>query len=733
MSLRVVSFQENLSGPFHDIPQEDGIIRTAAEFLIIRGTWNLDDALWEEGASVTITGPNSGPDISAPVDSNWNFEIPLILPQAESKQRIFTVEITLDLPSSSTIIETIEVRTMGAAPQIEALHPRDVLLDSGRLTFTICLRVLSPARIDGSRLDAGSNRALVTILAGHSTNPMMRTYQVESTIRNPVSSSTEFMSVDLELEDVLPEGFIFLGAIVNDGWGNTSAYARTIKTHRLIQMNNPPSRLEYGQAAQDVVNYLPEWTACRLRDYLALSHDPDYTMKGASWPYLGNLSETLLPYDFRSPPVAQRIANATIGQAGESIRKTLSSFRKMHSLSASDIGATGHIYKAEIPEEEQTDRLDIPSSPSNIVSGSWETIPEASANWRIEFPMDVTTDHLTDSMSARLADLELRRGHIRTTVRVETDRFWSPGSDAQNIDTMQGSGSFGIQWRHHSGGHWRMLWGPYEQGFGIRVERVGNDAPVVLYKDSLPRYYPIGRDIIIQIIDNETEVMILIDEQVVTQIKASPPPRPWRAGLLVVPPQPAVTWKAFFSLVGLQGHYDTGIVGRTSLVGSAGVRLKKLGSLEEFLEAAPTQIELIQSDPPPSGLHEGLAVDPDRFLVEADRKRHRVLWSVEDDHIVKMENDTREPLFRYWIWDPDSRDRILTEWSLRSILIIREWLWVLGTHKRTGQHRIFFVDPSTPDPLYPESTLYCEGYADFEARGVSDLVRSEDFTQVFIR
>ena len=729
----LVGFQEGSSQNL--VPLSALKIHTSSNLVILHGHWNTAE-IWDDTFTVTAslpTGVYASATLSSVLSSSLDFAVPIALPPAGGTSLDLTV--TLSLIKGVTTLDTVSivVSTLKVTPRAEALHPREVLLSNGRLTFTLCLKAYNPELTEGASLADDSLRSRVILMAGHGSSPLLSSYEEQHSIDLPVSSSSDFVSADFTLENVLYEDFIFCSALVEDAWGNQGVEWKVFPVRDFLQLNNPPSRLDYDHSTQEVVNMLPLWANCRARDFLALAHDPDFTMKGPTWPYLGDLDTDFLPYDFSEPPVAQRITNALLGQTAGPIRNLQQNFVRSMRLSTSDVGSVGTVYTADIPENDHPlGMISVPSSPTSIVSDAWETLPANSADWIFEAPSEVSANNLTVS-SSRLSNLGLLQGQIQATMRVETDRYWSPSqSEAENLSSMSSCGWIGLRWRVQGSSCWRLLWGPLEDSFGIRIERVANDAPIVLFKDAEPRFYPLGQEFTIQIQDRGNSITILLNEQPLVTLSTYDETIPWRSGLMLKPPLGTAYWSGFFGRVSISGFYETSLIGRTPQVYAGSVALDLKDSLHDFLEASPTHADLQPLVWPASGIYEGSVIDPNRSLIEADGSPHQVMWWTKGNQICKGEANTQEVLFRYWIWDPETHNRALTEWQLDHLMLVREWLWVIG-HNTDGDYRLFFVDPKTPDPLFPESTLYCSTYADLDIRGLSNLLRSKDHTEVFIQ
>jgi hypothetical protein len=327
---------------------------------------------------------------------------------------------------------------------------------------------------------------------------------------------------------------------------------------------------------------------------------------------------------------------------------------------------------------------------------------------------------------------------------VETDRgrdsvLISPADTPEQARAiLEDLGSLGLVWRMISGrDQWyRLAWGwipgAAEPTFGLYVQRRMAGVTTVIWRDFAPRYYPKNTPAVLELRDNGSQVQIAVDDHVVANLTLPVERHVWHTGLWASAPAQGVNWRPFWSQVVGQVRRTPRLIG-TGLVSDDGQPLTEVSSEFEFLESAPTRVDIVTATPPASGIFYGkFERDPDRMLVEASKREHWLTWWCEGNRIVRGEDSVREALQAFWIWDPETEARPLTEYTLISCSRYRRWLWVLGVDDQ-GQPWLFVVDPSSSAPLVPGSCLWCAGKWALPARGVSMLVRSLARTEVLFQ
>lgn len=702
MSFQLLTYRDLPYGA--EVAPVNGIY-SAANSILVTGVWDGVD-------EIEVTSPTVSSEASYVIAKNTSglFVFPVALPQDYT-----THEVVLD---GGTLTSFLVTRVEPSGEYIKDIW----VSNAEKVRDETFISVSFKFSATGEYIKTNRNKARC-ILSYGATAPIRKSVLQEMTNISPDTTNQFEFRIDPDPNDVLTITLFLYDAV---GRVISKQISGPLKT--ILSMGLSPSRLEYDHATQEVANRWPTWASIRARDFFTLANDPYLTMMAPDSSFLGRLSANNLPYDTSRSPVGQRVINGMFGQASKELRKAVAQLQVANSLVGADITAVGHVSRAYLPpgpnEEEAISGV---FGADDLLGGMWER----QGNWSLHRPDEISPDTFGALTYAKRGN----RYNIRADVRVETSL--SQPSDLDQVSNyMQGAGTFGIVWRlTGADDHVKVYWGRRDEDFGLFVDRVSAGTRELLFHREVA--YEKNKQILLEVQDDGGVASIYVDHRLITKVSLGEEVEPTRCGLFIYSPDPEIDWKVFVASITLSGVQILDLLGFTGLESSDMRSIKEVETKFEFLEAAPTDIAITTTDPVELEEKEELAdtpfaSDPLRRYLEADGTWHTATWWVDNNQVVRGEGDTLSPVARFWLWDAETKAPLIGV-RLVSVVVRREWLWVLGYKDGAETATIFVVDPNSLSPLVAESCLYCQIAKDIGVSGAKDLLLGGPTREIYVR
>ena len=702
MSFQLLTYRDLPYGA--EIVPVNGVY-SAANSILVTGVWPGTD-------EIEITNPTVSSDASYFVTKNSSglFVFPVALPQDYTSH-----EVVLDGESTTSFLVT---RLEPSGEYVKDLWVSNAEKVRDETFISVSFRFLSAGPVQET-----NRRKARCILSYGATAPIRKSVLQEMTnISLGLTNQFEFR-IDPDPNDVLT-----ITLFLYDSAGRVTSKQISGPLKTILSMGIPPSRLEYDHATQEIANRWPTWTSIRSRDFFTLANDPYLTMMAPDSSFLGRLTANNLPYDTSRSPVGQRVINGMFGQASKELRKAVAQLQVANSLVGADITAVGDVSRAYLPpgpnEEEVISGV---FGADDLLGSMWER----QGNWSLHRPDEISPDLFGTLTYAKRGN----RYNIRADVRVETS-LSQPSDLDQLSNYMQGAGTFGIVWRLTSAdNHVKVYGGRRGEDFGLFVDRISAGTRELLFHREVA--YEKNKQILLEVQDDGEVASIYVDHRLITRVSLGKEVEPTRCGLFIYSPDPEIDWKVFVASITLSGVQILDLLGFTGLESFDMRGIKEVETKFEFLEAAPTDISVTTAVPVELEEREELegtpfVSDPLRRYLEADGTWHTATWWVDNNQVVRGEGDTLSPVARFWLWDSETSTPLIGV-KLVSVVVRREWLWVLGYKDGSDTATIFVVDPNSLSPLIAESCLYCQIAEDTEVTGAKDLLLGGPTREIYVR